>query len=122
MNMIKTDIIVGASTFSPGGRLYVTRYQTNGGWSLVVVSDDQERAMNGPEYKATVNLSGDSDPRLGEHEIWLKGWTENDGVPEALVAAGAVELIDHLSPCGFATAQKARFTKRLIEQIRKAEG
>jgi len=41
-----------------------------------------------PEFKATVHM--DTPP--GEGCVWLKGWSENEGIPAALEAAGVVKL------------------------------
>jgi len=40
--------------------------------------------------------------------VWLKGWSENTGVPEAMVNAGLVELTGNTWPTGYATAQEAK--------------
>jgi len=45
---------------------------------------------------------------LREGHVWLKGWSENQGVPEALEAAGLVELTGETWPTGFVEAQEAK--------------
>ena len=37
--------------------------------------------------------------------VWLKGWSENKGLPEALAAAGVVKLLPQTRRCGCAHAQ-----------------
>jgi len=39
--------------------------------------------------------------------VWLKGWSENEGLPEALEAAGVVRLTGKSTPVGFSHAQEA---------------
>jgi hypothetical protein len=50
--------------------------------------------------------------RLGEPPsdgcLWLKGWSENEGIPESLVAAGVVKLTGRTGPTGFCEAVEAR--------------
>ena len=38
---------------------------------------------------------------------WLKGWSENEGLPEALEAAGVVRLTGETAPAGYAHVQEA---------------
>ena len=40
--------------------------------------------------------------------VWLKDWSENEGVPEALVKAGLVELTGIQWATGFCEAKEAR--------------
>lgn len=48
-----------------------------------------------PWAQATVCVAGAPAPEPPHGHVWLKGWSENEGLPEALVAAGAVsEAID----------------------------
>lgn len=66
---------------------------------------------DGQEYMATVNIPG-QDP--GEHGVWLKGWSENEGVPEAFVEAGIVELTGKRYQIGFCTAVHAVLTEKAL--------
>lgn len=90
-------LLVGPSVNSAGGCLQVG-YYAGGGVALSVYSGQ------GKEYTATVNLV---DHPLPEGEVWLKGWPENEGVPEALEAAGVVELTGRRQITGHAEAQHA---------------
>jgi hypothetical protein len=61
-----------------------------------------------PMFVATVALN--EVPPDGH--IFLKGWSENEGIPEALEKAGVVELTGRTIPAGYCEAQEA---KLLIE-------
>ena len=45
---------------------------------------------------------------LGENEIFIKNWSENEGVLEALVKAGIVEDTGQTVPTGFVEANVCR--------------
>ncbi len=57
-----------------------------------------------PMFTATVCLE---EPAKKGH-VFLKGWSENEGVPEALVKAGIVELTGHTVPTGYCEAIEAK--------------
>ncbi len=57
-----------------------------------------------PEFTATVAL--DELPPNGY--VFLKGWSENEGIPDALEKAGIVELTNHTIPTGYCKAQVAK--------------
>jgi hypothetical protein len=63
-------------------------------------------ALDGsPAATATVCIP---EAPLPPGQVWLKGWSENEGLPEALAAAGVVELLTQVYRCGHAYAQLAR--------------
>lgn len=79
-----------------------TRYPYDN--SIALVSDPGTE--NQQVY--TVCMGHDPDcPNLEGH-VWLKGWAENDGAPEALAEAGLVELTGKTWPTGFVEAQQAK--------------
>lgn len=57
-----------------------------------------------PIFKATVAL----DEKPAEGCVFLKGWSENEGVPEALIKAGVVELTGRKVKTGFCEAVEAK--------------
>lgn len=57
-----------------------------------------------PEFTATVAL--DEKPKEGF--VFLKGWSENEGVPNALEKAGIVELTGRKLPNGYCEAEEAK--------------
>lgn len=105
----RTKFTIGPSKFSRGGRLYLSHY-AEGATALIVKWDDDYT----PEYIATVNMAM-SRP-LATNEVWLKGWSENEGVPEALEKAGVLKLTGETMPCGYANAQLGVLTDELINE------
>lgn len=57
-----------------------------------------------PMFKATVAL----DEKPTKDCVFLKGWSENEGIPEALVKAGIVELTGRKIKVGYCEAIEAR--------------
>lgn len=67
-------------------------------------------SLNGlPVFKATVAV--DELPDKGC--VFLKGWSENEGLIEALVEAGIVALTGRFVLTGYCKAVEARILKRL---------
>ena len=56
------------------------------------------------EFNATVWVPDEP----AEGCVWLKGWEENEGIPEALVAAGVVRLTGRTCNTGYVEAVEAR--------------
>ena len=56
-----------------------------------------------PEFIATVAL----DEVPGKGKVFLKGWSENEGIPDALVKAGVVKLTGRKISTGFCEALEA---------------
>lgn len=73
----------------------------NGGTALVLFNGDEREAV------ASTNLEQYGVATPPTNQVWLKGWSENEGLPEALEKAGAVRLTGDVTPAGFATAQLA---------------
>lgn len=69
-------------------------------------------------FKATVCMVeiGTSPP---DGHVWLKGWSANEGVPEALHAAGIVELTGETAPAGHAVAQLGKLTEAALNAIKE---
>jgi len=84
------------------------RYRS-GEIGIQIVGDQGE-----PQGVATVALVPSGAPHPGEYGVWLKGWSENDGVPDALVRAGIVTLTGHTFRMGYCEAQHAELTARAI--------
>lgn len=49
---------------------------------------------------------------IRDGHVWLKGWSENEGVPEALEEAGLVKLTGMTWPTGYVEAQEAELIKQ----------
>jgi len=56
-----------------------------------------------PMFKATVALN----EKPAEGCVFLKGWSENEGIPEALVKAGIVRLTGRKVKAGYCEAIEA---------------
>lgn len=74
---------INPTTYSKGGFVRFAEYHDKSPAILIIDDNGQ------PQIKATVNLENETPD---EGCVFLKGWSENDGVPEALVNAGVVEL------------------------------
>lgn len=57
-----------------------------------------------PAFKATVWIQ--NKPRKGNF-VYLKGWSENEGIPQALEDAGIVKLTGVRIPIGYCNALEA---------------
>lgn len=97
---MKTIGNVGPSKNSKGGQVKVGFYR-DGSMALFVDSD------RGRECTATVCLAPDG-PESEYGFVWLKGWTENEGVPEALEKAGIVRRTGETYNTGFVKAELAK--------------
>lgn len=106
---------VGPATFTAEGTIMFHRYRSRE-IGIEIIGDDGE-----PQCVATVSLVPYGAPHPGEYGLWLKGWSENDGVPEALVSAGIVTLTGQTHPTGFAEAQHAELTERAITALVNSE-
>lgn len=67
----------------------------------------------GLECVATVNLWDGVEPNPGC--VFLKGWSENEGLPESMVAAGLVEPTGRVEPTGFVEAGEYRMIGELAK-------
>lgn len=70
-----------------------------GGIAMILWFGDEQQTV------ATVNLAPYGSRPLDQWEVWLKGWSENEGVPEALERAGFVVLTGETMPTGYVHAQ-----------------
>ena len=78
----------------------LTRYPHDN--SIALVSDPGT-----PDQQTyTVCLTEPPAP-IQDNHVWLKGWSENEGGPEALEKAGLVALTGNTWPAGFVFAQEA---------------
>lgn len=95
---------IGPTKYCSGGVVGWAQYDT-GSTAIVILSPTGER-----ELTATVNLWDPPPPYFNDDECYLKGWGGNEGVIEALVAAGVVTLTGREWPAGYCTAVLARLT------------
>lgn len=114
---INTDcapLRVGPATYTAAGSIKFLRYRS-GEIGIQIVGDHGE-----PQGVATVSLVPSGAAHPGEYGVWLKGWSENDGVPDALVRAGVVTLTGHTFRTGYCEAQHAELTARAIALLAHA--
>jgi hypothetical protein len=100
----------------PGGVIIFSRYMTDDSPAIRIATEDGELLTT-----ATVCL--DVPPPDGH--VWLKGWTENEGIPEALQAAGVLRLTGGIQRAGHAVALLAELTeaaKALVPTVEELKG
>lgn len=107
---LTTDILVGPTKYSGGskGVISIGEYALGG---LALFANDPEDGE--PLFTATVYL----DEPPSEGCVWLKGWSENEGVPQALYDAGIVEFTGRTAQCSYATAIEGRLSKEILELV-----
>jgi hypothetical protein len=102
---------VGPATYTKGGYVRFGRY-ASGEIAMEILDEADE-----PQCVATVALVPYGAPHPGEYGVWLKGYSENDGVPKALVDAGIVILTGRRHPSGFSEALHAELTERACSAL-----
>jgi len=71
-------------------------------------------------YKATVFLAAAPAPALGPGECWIKTWSENEGVLEALEASGIVEQVGEcFHASDFARAHRVKLTPAALAEYQR---
>jgi hypothetical protein len=106
---------VGPFSYSKGGVIEFGRYGS-GEIAIQIFNRYGE-----PEATATVSLVPYGAPHPGERGIYLKDWSENEGVVQALVDAGIIELTGKGMPTGYCVADHAVLTDKAWEELRKQE-
>ena len=78
----------------------MTKYPHDGSTALI--------ANPGSEYQQTYTVCLYDPPApMRDGHVWLKGWSENEGAPEALEKAGLVKLTGMKWPTGLVEAEEA---------------
>ena len=104
MRMKITNITVPAAKYTRESVLAFRIYPETRGLALLLV----DRKSYRDETTASVNVESYGAPKPPQGEVWLKGWSENTGIPKALVDAGVVELTGDIWITGYVEAQQAR--------------
>lgn len=104
---------IGPTRWSRGGLVRFARYSATDELAIQIINPQDGQ----PELTATVNVTSYGAPPPGRYGVWLKGWEENEGVPEALVAAGVVRLTGRTFQTGFVEAQHAELTEAAIAEL-----
>lgn len=116
--LLNTKKRVPAFGYFPETEVMVTVYP-NGALALVGQGGQET------QFVATVNLAPYGSRPLDVHEVWMKGWGENEGVPEALARAGVITLTGETMPAGHAIAQLAHLSPDIVmlceEELERAD-
>ena len=109
-NTIHTDIEIGPTKFCQGiSTLAITRYANNNNIALMGMAADGQ-----PNFTATINLED-----LDDRYAFIKDYSENEGVMQALVDANLVVEIASAVINQFGTrAPFVEFTNKLIHEIK----
>lgn len=91
----------------------VVSFYAGGGIALQTIDENTGE----PIMCATVNLAPYGSRPLLPNEVWLKGWSENEGVPAAMEECGAVRLTQETMLAGFAEAELAIVDPSIMELI-----
>lgn len=83
--------------------------------SLALILCDKETGAR--QLTASVWLNGS--PPLGKDRVWIKNWSENEGVFESLQAAGVITPTGFTIKTGFCIAHEAQLTEAFIEALPK---
>lgn len=104
----------------PGGFISFARYGADNTISIQVFAEDSH--SGGERWAtATVCLTPYNAPHPGEYGMWLKGWSENQGLPEALQAAGVLRITGRTHPTGYVHAQHGELTDDAIAVFKVEE-
>lgn len=106
-------IIVGPSKFGTEGQLYIGRY-ADGMIALAILDQETGETIS----VATVCMVATTTYKDKRH-VWLKDWSENEGLIDQLVKANVVELTGNTTPAGHAIAIEGRITDTLFDAMPK---
>lgn len=107
-----TVLKVGPAKYTAAGRIEFGRYGS-GELAMSIVNGRECQAV------ATVSMVPYGAPHPGERGVYLKGWSENEGIPEALVAAGIVTLTGRRVATGYTEAVHAELTEKALAALPK---
>ena len=85
--MLVTDIKVPRTKYAPETLLAITYYPSSGGTALILVNPTTKEK----ELVASVNLEDYGVPTPPENLVWVKDYSENQGVADALQSAGVTK-------------------------------
>jgi hypothetical protein len=107
----KHGLYVGAARFTQPGYVCLGQYRS-GETAIEILGEDGE-----PQATASVALAPYGARVTGPGYVWLKGWSENEGLPEALVQAGIVRLTGRVHATGFVEALEAEVIGKAREVL-----
>lgn len=103
---------IGPARYTKGGQVSIKGRYIDNSLALIITS------KNGPEATATVCLAPDGPPAPPGF-VWLKGWSGNEGIPEALEKAGILKRNGTKSPTGFVFAELAELSDSCKKMVNK---
>jgi hypothetical protein len=121
---ISSPLRVGAARHTKPGIIVFGRYRS-GETAIQILDDDGDL-----QTTATVAVVPYGAPHPGECGVWLKGWSENEGIPNALAEAGIVILTHRTCDSDRVRAEHALLTDTALtvcvgdivaQQTRRAE-
>ena len=93
-------VTIGAKHIKGTVDLKLGKYMLDNSIAIHCFSLDGE-----PLFTATVCIQDEKPP---DGFVFLKGWSESEGIPEALEKAGIVRLTGRTIPTGYCEVQEAR--------------
>lgn len=96
--------ICGPAVYFQAATVFKTTYPADGSICLVSGYGTEDQQVY------TVCLAANPAP-LHPNMVWLKDWSENEGVPEALVKAGIVKLTGGIWQAGYWLPKEAELLK-----------
>lgn len=101
-----TDLSIGPAKHFAKGLVEFGEY-LNGEIAITIYNIEGERIA-----VASVNMEGKGAKTPGPKHVWLKGWSENEGIPEALEKAGILKRTGETHPTGYCQAE---FAEMLVD-------
>lgn len=106
---------IGPIQYAPRGADVVFLRYDNDQTAIRIVGEHNE-----PLATASVNITAYGAPKPVGAEVWLKTWEENEGLAEALEAAGVLKRTGARFQIGYVCAELAEFTTAAMEEIARA--
>lgn len=102
-----TTLKVGPAKHFTSGTVEFAKYG-NGETAIIINGAEGEKlAVASVNMQGTVDAQGNEAKMPGPKHVWLKGWSENEGIPDALEKAGIVKRTGETFPAGYCEAELA---------------
>lgn len=117
MQLDDLRLAMGPTKYSGGGWIEFARYADR---SVAIVIRESATPHSEAQCKATVFI--DAQPLREQSLVWIKTWSENEGVFEALAQASVIEPLDRCYACSpHAIARLARLTPLALAELQRQE-
>lgn len=107
-----TPFVCGPTKFCKGNSAISINWYGDGTPALVLIDPE----TNTKNMTATVNMSATED-RPPPHHVYIKDWSENEGVLDALIKSGLVEKTGTVARAGFCVAHLVKLKPQLAEYL-----